>query len=115
MLSRGACDKWAKVEKIDAEEEESWIVDGASPRDIADHRTVCTAHSVSTRARGGSDYSFAGEEPARRPGARAMEKWLAKTWEQVMERTLPARLERKEKVCHQDDRYTPYNGENSPR
>ena len=48
------------------------------------------------------NYAFAGEEPAQQPGARAMESFLGESWEQVVERTLPARLARKEQEGHLD-------------
>lgn len=83
-------------------------------RQISRHRGKTAIHHASMRAteqsarfmrfllEQGADpnYGYAGDEPARQPGARAMEKYLGESWEQVVERTLPARLARKEKEGH---------------
>jgi hypothetical protein len=40
------------------------------------------------------DYGYAGVKPAQERGAVLMQKWLGETWEEMLERTKPARLER---------------------
>ena len=79
-------------------------------RKISRHRGMTALHHASMRAteqsarfmrfllEQGADpnYAYAGEKSAQQPGARAMESFLGESWEQAVERTLPARLARKE-------------------